>query len=30
MRTNAAHHREHEHSQHCRCNPFSYHCRDYS
>jgi len=30
MRTNTAHHREHEHSQQCRCNPFSYHCRDYS
>jgi len=30
MRTNAAHHREHEHSQHCRCNPLSYHCGDYS
>ena len=30
MRTNAAHHREHKHTQHCRCKPLSYHCRDYS
>ena len=30
MRTNATHQSEHNDHQACRCEPLSYHCRDYS